>query len=123
MQSDRQARIRERAYHIWVEEGRSEGRHDEHWQRAEREIAEEEARAGDEVAAPPRRPRPKSPEGSEAQEGPKGTIRSDAATSGTVSGGDAGGASGARRSRTKSSTSGSDDSPSRRGRQRAGADG
>ena len=44
MQSDRQQRINERAYHIWVAEGRVHGRHDEHWQRAEREIAEEELR-------------------------------------------------------------------------------
>lgn len=45
MQSDRDARIRERAYRIWEEEGRVEGRHEEHWRRAEREIADEEARA------------------------------------------------------------------------------
>ena len=44
MQSDRQQRISERAYLIWVAEGRAHGRHDEHWQRAEREIAEEELR-------------------------------------------------------------------------------
>jgi Protein of unknown function (DUF2934) len=44
MQSDRQARISERAYQIWVAEGRIHGRHDEHWQRAEHEIAEEELR-------------------------------------------------------------------------------
>lgn len=29
-----EARIRERAYHIWVEEGRPEGRDVEHWLRA-----------------------------------------------------------------------------------------
>jgi len=44
MQADRQARISERAHQIWVAEGRVHGRHDEHWQRAEREIAEEELR-------------------------------------------------------------------------------
>jgi len=44
MQSDRHERISERAYQIWVAEGRPHGRHDEHWQRAEREIAEEELR-------------------------------------------------------------------------------
>jgi Protein of unknown function (DUF2934) len=42
MQSDRQERISERAYQIWIAEGRIHGRHDEHWQRAEHEIAEEE---------------------------------------------------------------------------------
>ena len=44
MQSDRKERISERAYQIWDAEGRVDGRHDEHWQRAEREIAEEELR-------------------------------------------------------------------------------
>ena len=45
MQSDRQARISERAHQIWVAEGHGHGRHDEHWRRAEREIAAEELRA------------------------------------------------------------------------------
>src|SRR5207302_8926976 len=44
MQSDRQQRISERAYQIWVAEGRVHGKDHEHWQRAEREIAEEELR-------------------------------------------------------------------------------
>ncbi len=44
MRSDRQQRITERAYQIWVAEGRVHGRHDEHWRRAEHEIAEEELR-------------------------------------------------------------------------------
>jgi hypothetical protein len=44
MQSDRQERISERAYQIWVAEGHVHGRHEEHWHRAEREIAEEELR-------------------------------------------------------------------------------
>jgi len=44
MQSDRHERITERAYQIWVAEGRVHGRHDEHWRRAEHEIAEEELR-------------------------------------------------------------------------------
>jgi hypothetical protein len=42
MTADRNARIVERAYHIWLEEGRPHGRHDEHWHRAEREMIEEE---------------------------------------------------------------------------------
>jgi len=45
MQSDRHERISARAYLIWVAEGRVHGRNDEHWRRAEREIAEEELRA------------------------------------------------------------------------------
>src|ERR1700692_2673706 len=50
MQSDRQQRMRQRAYQIWVAEGRGHGRHDEHWQRAEREIAEEELRIAAAIA-------------------------------------------------------------------------
>jgi hypothetical protein len=40
MITDRQERIRERAYWIWIEEGRPQGRSLEHWVRAEREIAQ-----------------------------------------------------------------------------------
>ena len=43
MQSDRQQRVSERAYHIWLAEGRVDGRDHEHWHRAERELAAEEA--------------------------------------------------------------------------------
>lgn len=32
--------IRERAYRIWIEEGEPEGREEEHWAQAEREIDE-----------------------------------------------------------------------------------
>ncbi len=41
MDSDREARIRDRAYEIWVREGRPQGRQDEHWRQAEAEIAAE----------------------------------------------------------------------------------
>ncbi|MGE0260883.1 MAG: DUF2934 domain-containing protein [Alphaproteobacteria bacterium] len=37
-----EARIRERAYHLWLEEGRPDGRDGEHWRRAERELTERE---------------------------------------------------------------------------------
>jgi hypothetical protein len=37
-----EAGIRERAYQLWLEEGRPHGRHDEHWRRAERELIERE---------------------------------------------------------------------------------
>jgi hypothetical protein len=62
MTLERDARIRERAYHIWLAEGRIAGRHDEHWHRAEREIANEEAPVRQETgvrsaAAGARRPR------------------------------------------------------------------
>jgi hypothetical protein len=45
MQSTRDARIKERAYHIWDAEGRDDSRHEEHWRRAERELVEEERAA------------------------------------------------------------------------------
>ena len=38
MRSDRQRRIEQRAHEIWEAEGRPHGKHEEHWQRAEREI-------------------------------------------------------------------------------------
>jgi len=50
MTADRNARIEERAYHIWLEEGRPHGRHDEHWRRAERELIEEENRLREDPA-------------------------------------------------------------------------
>lgn len=36
--------IRRRAYRIWEEEGRPQGREREHWERAEREVREERGR-------------------------------------------------------------------------------
>jgi hypothetical protein len=36
----REQRIRERAFWIWMEEGRPQGRDEEHWRRAEAEIPE-----------------------------------------------------------------------------------
>jgi hypothetical protein len=50
MNKDREQHIRERAYHIWLEEGRPEGRDREHWQRAERELQPEQ---NSEAEAPP----------------------------------------------------------------------
>jgi hypothetical protein len=35
---DQEHRIKERAYQIWLEDGRPEGREGEHWERASREI-------------------------------------------------------------------------------------
>jgi hypothetical protein len=39
---DQQRRIRERAYFIWEEEGRPEGRHRKHWERARVQIDQED---------------------------------------------------------------------------------
>ena len=41
MQPDREAKIRERAYEIWERQGRPEGREQEFWDQAEREIVGE----------------------------------------------------------------------------------
>jgi hypothetical protein len=43
MRSDREERIRQRAYQIWQSEGHGHGRQDDHWHQAEREIAAEDA--------------------------------------------------------------------------------
>src|ERR1700730_1399332 len=55
MRSDREERIKQRAYALWQSEGHRHGRHEDHWHRAEREIAGEEAGPG---AAPRRASRP-----------------------------------------------------------------
>jgi hypothetical protein len=39
---DREQRIRERAYKIWLEEGQPYGHGNEHWAQAEKQLAEEE---------------------------------------------------------------------------------
>ncbi|HET6468412.1 MAG TPA: DUF2934 domain-containing protein [Geminicoccaceae bacterium] len=44
--TDREQRIRNRAFELWERAGRPEGRQAEHWQEAEREIREEEERTG-----------------------------------------------------------------------------
>jgi hypothetical protein len=49
MQID-QTKIRERAYALWEQEGRFDGRAQDHWYRAERELAQ--AAASAEIAAP-----------------------------------------------------------------------
>ena len=46
----RERRIRERAYTIWAQEGRLDGKDREHWLRAEAEIAAEERGAAEEAA-------------------------------------------------------------------------
>jgi hypothetical protein len=47
---NRKERVRQQAYHIWLEEGRPEGRDKEHWEQAEKlvdrvdELAKEDER-------------------------------------------------------------------------------
>jgi len=40
--NDRDMRIRERAYHLWIDEGRPEGREAVHWNLARAQVAAEE---------------------------------------------------------------------------------
>ena len=42
MDTDRQERVRQRAYQLWEQEGRPDGKAEEHWRRAEEEIARDE---------------------------------------------------------------------------------
>jgi hypothetical protein len=44
MDEDHLQRIRARAHALWEQEGRPEGRSEEHWQRACQELAEEDER-------------------------------------------------------------------------------
>ncbi len=53
-EQDLERRIRERAYALWEEDGRPEGRADEYWERARRFIAaEDDPKSPDMVADPP----------------------------------------------------------------------
>ncbi|WP_421872447.1 DUF2934 domain-containing protein [Pararhizobium sp.] len=38
MDTDRETKIRHRAYELWLDEGSPEGKQDDHWSQAEREI-------------------------------------------------------------------------------------
>jgi hypothetical protein len=51
---DIEQRIRELAYHLWIEEGRPHGREDEHWKRAMSQVA---GNAAADRGAPKRRAR------------------------------------------------------------------
>jgi hypothetical protein len=51
---EREQRIRERAYQIWLDEGQPDGRDKEHWEQAEKQIAEKkEAKPENKSGAPP----------------------------------------------------------------------
>ena len=49
MQNQRNEKVRERAYQIWEREGRQDGRAEEHWSKAEQELAESQARPASEI--------------------------------------------------------------------------
>jgi nucleoid-associated protein YgaU len=61
MNMNRDEQLRQRAYRIWEAEGRAEGLEAEHWARAERERAGEEAAAAPATATPAPRSRRKAP--------------------------------------------------------------
>ena len=53
MTQEREARIRRHAHHLWVSEGHPEGRHEDHWLRAEAAIAAEDATTTHSDTTPP----------------------------------------------------------------------
>lgn len=57
MSGEKQTRIEQRAYALWQAEGQPDGRHEEHWQRAVREIEAEETAGIAVNRVPPRAPR------------------------------------------------------------------
>jgi hypothetical protein len=46
---DKEQTLRERAYKIWEDEGRSDGSHEDHWRRAEEQHQASEGMSGDEA--------------------------------------------------------------------------
>jgi hypothetical protein len=51
---DREQRIRERAFQLWIEDGRPFGKAEEHWERARVEIEGQKDKSGETVATPPK---------------------------------------------------------------------
>ena len=49
---EREHRIRDRAYHLWVDEGRPHGRHDEFWERASELIGMEDSAGSGQLPNP-----------------------------------------------------------------------
>lgn len=43
MEDNKEQKIRERAFHIWIEEGQPEGKDKEHWEKAKAELENTEA--------------------------------------------------------------------------------
>ncbi|WP_163267708.1 DUF2934 domain-containing protein [Chelativorans alearense] len=56
MSSDREEQVRRRAYELWEMEGRPEGRHREHWERAAREMAMEKDGSAEDAEIPEEMP-------------------------------------------------------------------
>ena len=60
MDPEKQVRVERRAYALWQAEGQPNGRHEEHWLRAMRELDAEENRSQAAMRAPRRRKKPAS---------------------------------------------------------------
>jgi Protein of unknown function (DUF2934) len=58
MDVEKHARIERRAYALWQAEGQPDGRHEEHWQRAMRELEAEENGNAAAKRTPRRRKKP-----------------------------------------------------------------
>ena len=52
MSDDRESRIRQRAHALWEQDGRPEGRHEDHWQQASQEVEGGPAQPQDGETAP-----------------------------------------------------------------------
>ena len=105
--SDKERRIRARAYEIYEQEGRQDGRAEEHWQQAEREIEPALASAGAQAAQAPAQPPTTADES--RRPSPKQTQ----------TGADALGAEGASQKRTASQKKASADAKPVEGRQKS----
>jgi hypothetical protein len=82
MESETERRVRERAYEIWLREGKPHGRHAQHWEAAQAEIAAEEREEKASSAAA----RPAPSPGEAAPERPAAPVRSRRAASRTKAG-------------------------------------
>lgn len=62
-ETDRERKIRDRAYSLWEAEGSPSGRHDDHWHAAAREVDEAEAGqpSGEAIASEPAAEAPAKP--------------------------------------------------------------
>ena len=72
--TDREKRIREIAHHLWVQEGRPEGRSDSHWQEAVALYEAEGAQSKDARAKPPAEPAAEKPARSDAKKTAEATA-------------------------------------------------
>lgn len=95
-EAEKEERIRARAYALWEQQGRPEGRQSENWEQARREIEQEDAESlrstvtdtiGLAVGAEPDQPKPRRAKPSQKQpaEGDRGTVNRELARQGEPS--------------------------------------